>query len=58
MSDNGKITNGRAATPPDDPQRYMQRHEDSLLHILIERNFERAKEIIRRIAESERRKAA
>jgi hypothetical protein len=29
-----------------------------LLHILIERNLERAKEIIRRIAESERRKAA
>lgn len=35
-------------------QEYIRRHQDSLLSLLIEENFERAKEIITRIAANKR----
>jgi hypothetical protein len=55
MSDKPKI---KIVKRDDDKAEYVRRHEQSLLELLIERHFERAKLIIQRLSESGPRKAA
>jgi hypothetical protein len=48
----------KGKVPAPDTGDPIRRHEQSLLQLLIERHYDRAKEIIQRLAESERAKAA